>query len=91
MWEHPRMIMHIRNNIHVVTASYSLDEVHDAEGMDAQLEAVVGRGADARGVAVTTHQRDLSWDCNSEAEALSLSQKLQQVTNGMVEITEIKD
>ena len=85
------MIAHIRNNIHVVTASYSLDEVHDPEGMDAKLEAVAGRPADARGVAVTTHQRDMSWDCSSEAEALSLLKKLQQVPIVTVEIVEIED
>ena len=85
------MIMHIRNNIHVITASYSLDEVDDPEDMDARLEAVAGRGADARGVAVTTHQRDMSWDCDSEAAALSLSKKLQQVPNVTVEIIEIDD
>ena len=85
------MIMHIRNNIHVVTASYSLDEVDDPEEMDAQLEAVSGRGADARGVAVTTHQRDMSWDCDSEEEAQMLSKRLQQVPNVTVEIIEIED
>lgn len=85
------MIMHIRNNIHVVTAAYSLDEVHDPEGMDAQLEAIAGRAADARGVAVTTHQRDMSWDCDIEAAALSLSKALQQVPNVTVEIIEIED
>ena len=77
--------------IHVVTASYSLDEVDDPEDMDARLEAVAGRAADARGVAITTHQRDMSWDCDSEAEALSLSRKLQQMPNVTVEIIEIED
>jgi len=51
----------------------------------------VGRAADARGVAVTTHQRDISWDCNSEEAALSLSKKLQQVPTVTVEIIEIED
>ena len=77
--------------IHVVTASYSLDEVPDPEEMDARLEAVAGCAADARGVAVTTHQRDMSWDCDSGAAALALSQKLQQVQNITVEIIEIED
>ncbi len=85
------MIAHIRNNIHVVTASYSLDEVDDPEHMDARLEAVAGRGADARGVAVTTHQRDMSWDCNSEEAALSLSERLREIQNITVEIVEIED
>ena len=85
------MIMHISNNIRVVTASYSLDKVDDPEDMDARLEAVAGRGADARGVAVMTHQRDMSWDCGSEEAALSLSQKLQQVPSVTVEIVEIED
>lgn len=83
--------MHIRNNIHVVNASYSLNEVPDPEEMDAQLEAFAGRAANARGVAITTHQRDLSWDCDSETAALSLSQKLQEVPNVTVEIIEIED
>jgi len=85
------MIRHIRHTIHIVTASYSLDEVHDPEEMDAKLDALVGRAADARGVAITTHQRDLSWDCNSEEAALSLSQALQQVPSITVEIIEIED
>ena len=46
---------------------------------------------DARGVAVMIHQREMSWDCNSEEAALSLSQKLQQVQNITVEIIEIED
>ena len=81
----------IKNIIHVVTASYSLGAVHDPEEMDADLEALVGRAPDARGVAVTTHQRDISWDCNSKAAALSLLKKLQQVPNVTVEIIEIED
>ena len=85
------MIKHIMNIIYVVTASYSLDEVPDPEELDAALEAVAGRAVDARGVAVTTHQRDMSWDCGSEAESLSLSKKLQQVPNITVEIIEIED
>ena len=85
------MIMHIMNNIHVVAASYSLDVVPDPEEMDATLEAIAGRAADARGVAVTTHQRDMSWDCDSETAALSLSKKLQEVPNVTVEIIEIED
>ena len=85
------MIMHIRNNIHVVTASYSLGEVPDPEEMDAKLEVVAGRPADARGVAITTHQRDMSWDFYSEADALSFSKKLQRVPNVTVEIIEIED
>lgn len=81
----------IKNIIHVVTVSYSLDKVSDPEEMDARLEVLAGRGADARGVAVTTHQRDLSWDCNSEGAALSLSQKLHQVPSVTVEIIDIED
>ena len=81
----------IENIIHVLTASYSLDETPDPEEMDAKLENIAGRPADARGVAITTHHRDMSWDCDSEAEALSLSRKLQQVQNITVEIVEIED
>ncbi len=65
--------------------------VSDSESLDATREAIAGRAPDACGVAVTTHQRDISWDCNSEEAALSLSQKLQQVPNVTVEIAEIED
>ncbi len=85
------MNMDIKNIIHVVNASYSLNEVPDPEQMDARLETIAGREADARGVAITTHHRDMSWDCNSEETALSLSHKLQQILNVTVEIIEIED
>ncbi len=81
----------IKNIIHVVNASYDLGSVPDAGEMNARLETIAGREADARGVAVTTRQRDLSWDCDSGAAALALSQKLQQVLNVTVEIIEIED
>ncbi len=52
-------------SIHVVTASHSLDKVSYPEKMDAKLEAVARRPADARGVAVAARQRDISWDCDN--------------------------
>ena len=81
----------IKQIVHVVTASYSLDEVPDPEEMDAKLEGIAGRAPDARGVAITTHQRDISWDCNSEEAALSLSERLREILNVTVEIIEIED
>ena len=77
--------------IHIVNASYSLSTVADAGEMDAKLEGIAGREADARGIALTTRQRDLSWDCGSETAALSLSKKLERVRIVTVEIIEIED
>ena len=85
------MIREIKNIIHVVNAAYSLDEVPDPEEMDAALETVAGRAADARGVAITTDQRELSWECDSGEAALALSERLREIQNIAVEIIEIED
>ncbi len=81
----------IKNIIHVVNASYDLGSVPDAGEMDARLETIASRTADARGVAITTHQRDISWDCDSEKAALSLSKRLRAIQNVTVEIIEIEE
>ena len=81
----------IKNIIYIVSASYDLGNVPDPEEIDAQLKSIADREPDARGVAVTTHLRDMSWDCNSEEAARVLSDKLQQLPNISVETTEIED
>ncbi len=85
------MIKAITNIIYIVTASYDLENVPDPEEMDAQLQSIAAREPDARGVAVATHQRDLSWDCNTEEAARILSDAIQQLPNVTVETTEIED
>ncbi len=85
------MIKAITNIIYIVTASYDLANVPDPEEMDAQLQRIADREPDARGVAVATHQRDLSWDCDSEEAARILSATLQRLPNVTVETTEIED
>lgn len=85
------MIKAIMNIIYIVTASYDLGSVPDPEEMDAQLKSIADREPDARGVAVATHQRDLSWDCGSKEAARILSDTLQQLPNVTVETTEIED
>lgn len=85
------MIKAITNIIYIVTASYDLANVPDPKEMDAQLQSVADREPDARGVAITTHQRDLSWDCDSKEAARILSDTLQQLPNVTVETTEIED
>ena len=85
------MIKAITNIIYIVTASYDLGNVPDPEEMDAQLQSIADREPDARGVAVATRQRDLSWDCDSEEAARILSATLQRLPNVTVETTEIED
>lgn len=81
----------IKSIIHVVTASYDLKNVPDPQEMDARLKSIAGREPDARGVAVTTDLRDMSWDCDSEEAASILSDKLQELPNITVETTELED
>ena len=81
----------IKGIIHVVTASYDLNNVPDPQEMDAQLRSIAGREPDAHGVAVTTDLRDISWDCDSEEAARILSDKLQELPNVTVETTEIEE
>ena len=85
------MIKAITNIVYIVTASYDLGNVPDPEEMDAQLRRIADREPDARGVAVATHQRDLSWDCDSEEAARVLSDTLRQLPNVTVDITELED
>ncbi len=81
----------IKNIIHAVNASYDLGSVPDAGEMVARLGSIASRAAVARGVAITTLQRDISWDYDSEEAALSLSKRLRAIQNVTVEIIEIEE